>query len=279
MDAKEGVLAHQGLWRSRRGGILLLAISFGVGLALTAGGVRAQSPAGDIPQGKPTLVAAAANLQPALAELVPLFERQQAGRIALSLGASSNLVRQIQQGLPAELFLSADEDFAIRLHDAGLTTDRGVVYATGRIVLVVPKVSSLALDASLQGLKAAAPGLGKFAIANPELAPYGRAARQALEKQGIWPALQPKLVIGENIAQTTQYVSTGSAQAGITALSLVLAPAVAGQLRHVVISDDLHAPIRQRMVLMKTASPGARAFYDFLQSPAARAVLLRHGYQ
>ncbi len=277
MNEKVSVLGHQRLSRVRVVANHLLAVASVVCLALTSGAVRAQSQAN--PQGKPTLVAAAANMQPALAELVPLFERQRAGRIALSLGSSSNLVRQIQQGLPAELFLSADEDFAIRLHDAGLTTDRGVVYATGRIVLVVPRASTLALDASLQGLKVAAPDLGKFAIANPELAPYGRAARQALEKQGIWPALQPRLVIGENIAQTTQYVSTGSAQAGITALSLVLAPAVAGQLRHVVISDDLHAPIRQRMVLMKTAGPGARAFYDFLQSPAARTVLLRHGYQ
>lgn len=283
-EGLERVLGHRHRWRSRAGGSCLLAAALWVGFALAAGVVRAQSQSQSSPQIKPTLVAAAANLQPALAELVPLFESREAARlapsrIALSLGSSSNLVRQIQQGLPAELFLSADEDFAIRLYDAGLTTDRGVVYATGRIVLVAPKASTLALDAGLHGLKAAAPGLGKFAIANPELAPYGKAAQQALQKQGIWLALQPKLVIGENIAQTTQYVSTGAAQAGITALSLVLAPVVAGQLRHVVISDDLHAPIRQRMVLLKTAGPGARAFYEFLQSPAARDVLLRHGYQ
>ncbi len=228
---------------------------------------------------KPALVAAAANLQQALAELAPLFESTQSGRITLSLGSSSNLVRQIQQGLPAELFLSADEDFALRLHDAGLTLDRGAVYATGRIVLVTPRASTLALDAELQGLRVAAPGLGKFAIANPELAPYGKAAVQALQKQGLWPALQPRLVLGENIAQTTQYVSTGAAQAGITALSLVLAPGVSEQLRYVLVREDLHAPIRQRMVLMKNAGAAARGFYEFMQTPAARAVLARYGYQ
>lgn len=230
------------------------------------------------PPAKPALVAAAANMQQVLIELVPLFEREQTGKVSINIGSSANLVRQIQQGLPAELFLSADEDFAFRLADAGLTPNRGVVYATGRIVLLVPRGSPLVLDAQLEGLKRGLASIDKFAIANPELAPYGRAAVQALQKQGLWSALQPKLVIGESIAQTTQYVSTGAAQAGVTALSLVLAPEVASRVRYVLLSESLHAPVRQRMVLLKNASPAARAFYDFLQSPAARAVLSRYGY-
>lgn len=227
---------------------------------------------------KPALVAAAANLQQVLAELVPLFEREQAARVSVTLGSSANLVRQIQQGLPAELFLSADEDFALRLADAGLTLDRGTVYATGRIVLLVPSDSPVTLDARLNGLKAALPHIQKFAIANPELAPYGRAAVQALQKLALWPALKPRIVLGENIAQTTQFVSSGAAQAGITALSLVHVPEVAARVRYVLIPDDLHAPLRQRMVLLKNAGPAARAFYDFLQSRAAKAVLARYGY-
>jgi molybdate transport system substrate-binding protein len=119
----------------------------------------------------------------------------------------------------------------------------------------------------------------KFAVANPELAPYGRAAMQALDKQGVLPLLQPKLVVGENIAQTTQFISSGAASAGITALALVLAPAVADRVRYALVASELHAPIRQRMVLLKTASPAARAFYDFLQSPPAKAVLKRYGYE
>jgi molybdate transport system substrate-binding protein len=246
-------------------------------LAMAATPVMAQTGNG------PPLVAAAANMQSALGELVPLFQRSSGGKVSLSIGSSANLVRQIQQGLPAELFLSADEDFALRLADAGLTTDRGVVYATGRIVLVAPKDSALKLDPQLAGLKDALTAqpnsVEKFAIANPELAPYGKAAIQALEKQGILPLVQPKLVIGENIAQTTQFISSGAAPAGITALALVLAPAVADRVRYALVASALHTPIRQRMVLLKTASPSARAFYDFLQSPAAKVVLKRYGYE
>ena len=231
------------------------------------------------PDARPALVAAAANLQPVLGELLPLFEREQKGRLTLSIGSSANLVQQIQQGLPAELFMSADEDFALRLADAGLTRDRGVVYATGRIVLLVPAGSPLRLDPQLAGLKAGLPQLRRFAIANPELAPYGRAAVQALQKLDLWSALQGRVVLGENIAQATQYVSSGAAEAGITALSLVLAPELGSRVRYVLIPEALHAPVRQRMVLLKAAGPAARAFYDFLQSPAARAVLARYGYQ
>lgn len=263
--------------------LLNTARRWGAALCLATGVGGWASPAAAQSAPGPALVAAAANMQTALNELVPLFEREGKGKVSLSIGSSANLVRQIQQGLPAELFLSADEDFALRLADAGLTPDRGVVYATGRIVLVVPKDSPLKLDPQLAGLKDALKSspdsVQKFAIANPELAPYGKAAVQALQKQAVWPQLQPKLVMGENIAQTTQYISSGAAPAGITALALVLAPAVADKVRYVVVASELHAPIRQRMVLLKTASPSARAFYDFLQSPAAKQVLQRYGYE
>lgn len=266
--------------------LLTAARRWGAALCLVAGVGVGASPALAQSASGPALVAAAANMQSALNELVPLFERGAKGRvslISLTIGSSANLMRQIQQGLPAELFLSADEDFALRLADAGLTLNRGVVYATGRIVLVVPKASPVKLDPQLAGLKdaltSAPDSVLKFAIANPELAPYGKAAVQALQKQAIWPQLQAKLVSGENIAQTTQYISSGAASAGITALALVLAPAVADRVRYVVVAAELHAPIHQRMVLLKNASPAARAFYDFLQSPAARQVLKRYGYE
>lgn len=254
-------------------GLLHMALAFQLGLAMAS-----QASAQDAAASRPALVAAAANLQPVLAELVPLFERGQKSRVRINIGSSANLVRQIQQGLPAELFMSADEDFALRLADAGLTLDRGLVYATGRLVLLVPADSPLALDPQLRGLKAGLGQVQKFAIANPELAPYGKAAVQVLQKLDLWPALHGKIVLGENIAQTTQYVSTGAAQAGITALSLALAPELATRVRYVLLPDNLHAPVRQRMVLLKNAGPAARAFYEFLQSPAAKAVLTRYGY-
>lgn len=260
----------------RRKWTMSLASTAGLWVALL--GMITWSPAQSQPVGTIRILAAA-NLQPALLELVPLFERQNyGGKVTMTLGASANLVRQIQQGLPADVFLSADEEFANRLADAGLTTDRGVIYAIGRIVLLVPASSTLSLDSRLNGLKSEMAKVTKFALANPELAPYGRAGREALEKQGVWPLLQNNLVIGENIAQTTQYVSSGAAQAGITALSLALAPEVAARTRHVVLHESLHAPMRQRMVLLKTGGPGAQAFYAFMQSAQARAVLARHGY-
>ncbi|ABE42126.1 molybdate ABC transporter substrate-binding protein [Polaromonas sp. JS666] len=250
---------------------LALALQLGSGLVSPAS-------AQDAGSSRPALIAAAANLQPVLAELVPLFERGQKSRVRVNIGSSANLVRQIQQGLPAELFLSADEDFALRLADAGLTPDRGLVYATGRLVLLVPAGSPLALDPQLRGLRSGLSQVQKFAIANPELAPYGRAAVQVLQKLDLWPALQGKIVLGENMAQATQYVSTGAAQAGITALSLALAPELATRVRYVLLPDDLHAPLRQRMVLLKNAGPAAHAFYEFLQSAPAKAVLMRYGY-
>lgn len=254
-------------------GWLVLALALGLVLARDA---QAQTPA-------PALVAAAANMQTALTELVPLFEKEGKGKVSVNIGSSANLVRQIQQGLPAELFLSADEDFALKLVDAGLTTDRGVVYATGRLVLATLKESPLKLDPQLAGLKeslnSGADNGQKFAIANPELAPYGKAAVQAMQKQGIWSQAQPRLVLGESLAQTTQYISTGAAPSGMTALALVLSPAMTERVRYVVVAADLHAPIRQRMVLLRTAGPASRAFYDFLQSPLAKAVLQRYGYE
>lgn len=256
----------------------LLLVGMGLGTAAVA----------QAPPALPLRVAAAANMQAALAELVPLFEQQQAKRLAapagaarveLTLGSSANLVRQIQQGLPVELFMSADEAFVFRLADAGLTADRGVVYATGRLVLLVPAGSRLPLDPQMAGLRSALAGVQKFAIANPELAPYGRAAREALQTLGLWDALQGRLVLGDSIAQATQFVSTGAAQAGVTALSLVLAPEVAPRVRYVLLPDRLHTPIRQRMVLLKNASPDAQAFYDFLRSPPAQAVLAKYGFR
>ncbi|MCY7370496.1 MAG: molybdate ABC transporter substrate-binding protein [Polaromonas sp.] len=247
-------------------GTLALALTGGAGL-LRAQGLPARAQ-----------VAAAANLQPALVELAALFESGQSGRLAVTYGASANLLRQIQQGLPAELFLSADEDLALRLAATGVTVGQGVVYATGQLALLVPVASPLRTDPQLAGLRAGLAGLDRFAIANPELAPYGRAALQALQKTGLWAQLQGKLVTGENIAQATQYVSSGAAGAGLTALSLALAPEVAARTRHAVIDAALHEPLRQRMVLLAMAGPTARAFYDFIQTPAARAVLLHHGY-
>lgn len=223
-------------------------------------------------------VAAASDLQFVLPEVAEAFHRQGAHRVRLSFGSSGNVARQIQQGAPFELFLSADESFALRVADAGLARDRGRLYAIGHLALAVPRDADIALDERLDGLARAWPQVQRFAIANPDLAPYGRAAREALQRLGWWERVTPKLVLGENISQTAQFVATGSAQAGIVSLSLALAPAVAAATRHLRLPATLHAPLRQRMVLLKHASAAATAFHDFIVEPQAQAIFARHGF-
>lgn len=227
---------------------------------------------------RPALVAVAASVQRAMEEIAAPWMQATGHRVTFSYGSSGNFVRQIQQGLPAELFLSADEEFALRLASAGLAPDRGVIYARGRLALLVARGSAIALDARLDGLKAGWSQVRKFAIANPELAPYGKAAREVLQSVGWWEAAQPRLVLGDNIGQATQFVVTGAAQAGITALSLVAGARPGSLGRHLALPDSLHAPLRQRMVLLGPAGPAARALYAHLQTEPARAVLRRHGF-
>jgi molybdate transport system substrate-binding protein len=230
-------------------------------------------------------VAAASDLKFVLAQQLETFQKETGVRVEASFGSSGNFARQIRQGLPVHLFMSADEGWVQQLVEAGLTRrlpdgmpDRGLVYGLGRIALIVPAASTLQLDPELKGLQAGWPQVGKFAIANPEHAPYGRAAQEALEKLGVWRMAKSRLVLGENIAQATQFVTTGAAQAGITAQALALAPEVARQVRHIVLPESLHQPMRQRMVLLKDAPATAERLYAYLQTPAAQAVFQRYGF-
>jgi molybdate transport system substrate-binding protein len=220
-------------------------------------------------------IAAASDLKFALARVVKPFEVQTGIRVELNFGSSGNFARQIVQGLPVDIFMSADEDWAFKVADAGWTgaardgaADRGVVYATGRLALIVPAASKLALDSALKGVQAQWPSVRKFAIANPEHAPYGRAAVQVLQSLGLWEAAKPKLVMGENIAQATQFVTTGAAQAGITAYPLAKDAQVAAVSKHLALPTELHAPLRQRMLLRKDASAAAVQLYGYLRSEA-----------
>jgi molybdate transport system substrate-binding protein len=166
------------------------------------------------------------------------------------------------------------------LASEGRTRDAGLRYALGRIAIVAPSASPLVPDAALDGLRSALDQgrITRFAIANPEHAPYGVAARQALMHAGLWQALQPKLVLGENVAQAAQFALSGSAEGGIIPYSLVVAPPLAGRLRFALIPESWHAPLEQRMVLLDHAGRIAEAFYRYLQMPVARAILVRYGY-
>jgi len=225
-------------------------------------------------------IAAASDLQFALAEIAAGFTRDTGREVRLVFGSSGNFRRQIAEGAPFEVFLSADEEYVAALAKEGRAEDGGVRYATGRIVLFTATDSPLRPDAALADLKSAvADGRIKhFAIANPEHAPYGRAAREALQRAGLWDALLPRLVLGENILQAAQFATAGGAQGGIIAYSLALSPALAGKGKYAMLPAESHAPLHQRMVLVKGAGPTAREFYRYLQAPAARAVFTRAGF-
>jgi molybdate transport system substrate-binding protein len=228
----------------------------------------------------PPTIAAAADLKFAIEEVAALFEEQTGQRLRLVFGSSGNFKTQILQGAPFHLFMSADEDFVFALADAGKTEDRGRAYAVGRIGIQVPPSSPLKPDGQLKDLAAALKDgrLQKFAIANPDHAPYGARAKEALQHAGLWEAIRPRLVYGENIAQTAQFATSGSTQGGIIALSLALAPAVARTGRFELIPESWHRPLRQRMVLVKGAPPAAKAFYAFISTPAAQAIMVRYGF-
>jgi molybdate transport system substrate-binding protein len=225
-------------------------------------------------------VAAASDLKFAIEELAQRFTRDTGQPLRLIFGSSGNFYSQILQGAPFHLFMSADEAFVFRLADAGKTQDRGRLYGYGRIGIMVPKDSPLQADGELKDLARALQDgrLKKFAIASPEHAPYGMRAKEALQHAGLWTAIEPKLVIGENISQAAQFATSGSAQGGIVAYSLALAPQVAQRGRFALIPEQWHQPLAQRMVLTREAPPAARDFYAFISTPQAQAVMMKYGF-
>jgi molybdate transport system substrate-binding protein len=246
-----------------------------IALTVSAAACGAGAQTADAPN-----VAAASDLQFALSEIAERFRRDTAAEVRLTFGSSGNFTRQIAQGAPFQMFLSADEGFIYTLADNGHTIGRGVLYAVGRLVLFAPSGSPLRVDATMTGLRAAlAEGrIRRFAIANPEHAPYGRAAEQVLRGQGLWDSVRPLLVLGENVSQAAQFATSGAAQGGIFAYSLVLAPNISGRGAYVLLPAEWHAELAQRMVLLKGAGPTAQAFYRYLQEPGARDVFRRFGF-
>jgi molybdate transport system substrate-binding protein len=227
----------------------------------------------------PLLVAAASDLAHCIDELAAAFQVQAPGaEVKVSTGASGNFFAQIRNGAPFEVFMSADTGYPEQLAKLGDADGRTLTrYAVGRIALWT-------LDAHLD----LAPGLAvvrdprveRVAIANPSTAPYGRAAKAALERAGLWQAATPKLVIGENIAQTAQFVQSGNAQVGIVSLATLRAPKLAGVGHYVLLADAGLPPIEQAAIVTVRggANPLAARFVRFLRTPAAQAIFERHGF-
>jgi len=226
------------------------------------------------------VIAAASDLQFAVAELARAFTADTGMQVRLSFGSTGNFARQIREGAPFQIFMAADEQFIFDLARDGFTRDEGDLYAVGRIVLMVPNGSSLTPDETLDTLAdmLGAGQITRFAIANPDHAPYGMRAREALIARGLWAGLQPVLVLGENVSQAAQFALSGNAEGGIIAWSLALAPEVAPRGTYALIPEEWHEPLRQRMALLNGAGPVAEAFYAYMMDPAARAIMERYGF-
>jgi molybdate transport system substrate-binding protein len=228
---------------------------------------------------RPLLVAAASDLAYCIDDLVVAFRQQVPGaEVKVSTGASGNFYAQIRNGAPFDVFLSADMDYPRELARLGVADGKTLApYAIGRIVLWTPDAR---FDPS-QGLALLRDArVTRIAIGNPATAPYGRAAKAALERDGLWDAVRPRLVIGENVAQAAQFVQSGNAQVGIISLATLSAPRIAGVGRFYLIPETGLAPIEQGAIVTAHGKghPLATRFLRFLDSPAAHAILERNGF-
>jgi len=231
-------------------------------------------------QGQEIRVAAAADLKFAMGNLSERFEKQTGIKVHVTYGSSGNFFSQMQNGAPFDLFFSADIEYPKKLETAGLA-ERGTLYeyAVGQIVIWTP--ANATVDVTRLGWNALLdPSVEKIAIANPDHAPYGRAAVAALQKANIYDSVKAKLVYGENISQAAQFVQSGNAQAGIIAMSLAVSPAMRDG-KQWMIPAEMHPPIEQGAIILKDAKNkrAAQAFLDFVKSPAGRSTMAKYGFE
>lgn len=222
-------------------------------------------------------IAAAADLKFAMDEIVAKFREANAkDDVDVIYGSSGKFYTQIQQGAPYDLYFSADIAFPRELARSGFSFSEVIPYAFGRIVLwsTTLEANKMSLD-SLTSSK-----ISHIAIANPKHAPYGKRAEEALRASRLWERVEPKLVYGENIAHTAQFVQTGNAQVGIIALSLALNPALANKGGYWLIPDTLHAPLEQAFIITKRAQGNdlAKKFADYMRSSATRTIMTKYGF-
>lgn len=234
------------------------------------------SPASPAPTVAPVelTVAAAADLQFAFTEIGELYEKETGNKVVFSFGSTGQLAQQIENGAPFDLFAAANISFVDDLAKKNLVVpDTVALYARGRIVLAVNRdsgVSAVTLEDLLSDK------ITHIAIANPEHAPYGVAAKEALTSAGVWDKIEDKIVYGENVRQTLQFVQTGDAQVGIVALSVANVPEITWTL----IDDTLHNPLDQALAVVVSSShqEEAKEFAAFINGEKGRPIMQKYGF-
>jgi len=224
-------------------------------------------------------VAAAADLQFALKDVSARFEKQTGNKVNLIFGSSGNFFSQIQNGAPFDVFFSADLDYPRKLEAAGQAEPHTLYqYATGKIVVWVRNDSKLDLSKGLAVLLD--PSINKISIANPAHAPYGRAAMAALDHEKLSEKVKDKLVLGENVSQAAQFIDSGSAEVGIIAMSLAVAPAMKEKGRYVEIPAEFYPPLQQGCVVLASSKKktAALAFVEFLKKDEIADLLKTFGF-
>ena len=226
----------------------------------------------------PLTVAIAANLKYVFDDLAAEFKKETGIEVQSALGSSGKIATQIRNGAPFDVFMSADMEFPEGLYKDGYATTQARPYAYGLLVLWTQK--NIDLNKGVVGLANA--NVGKIAIANPKVAPFGRQAIKALEYYKVRAAIEPKLVYGESITQVSQYVDSKAADVGFTAKSIAIAPEVKGKGKWIEVPPESYEPLAQGVVILKhgfeTNGEAARKFYDFVLSAKAREIFTKNGY-
>ncbi|HXA00068.1 MAG TPA: molybdate ABC transporter substrate-binding protein [Candidatus Dormibacteraeota bacterium] len=224
-------------------------------------------------------IAAAADLKFAMTDLAAAYEKQSGVHLNLTFGSSGNFFAQIQNGAPFDIFFSADSDYPRKLNEAGLALPSTAdTYAIGKLVLWSP--ASEKIDPAKSNWQTLLdPSVKKIAIANPDHAPYGRAALEALKNSGLYEKIKDKLVFGDNIAQTAQFVQSGNAQIGVLAESLILSPSF-GPGRSWKIPLQQYTPLIQSVVALKSSAnkDATLAFLAWIKTPPAQAIFQKYGF-
>ena len=243
-----------------------------IALIITGAGCRSNATRDDQ---QDLTIAAASNLTDVFAEIGPRFTSKTGIQVVFSFGATADLAKQIENGAPFDVFAAADTEHVEQLETKGLLTPGSrAIYARGRLVMWLPPGSNLKAE-RIQDITAKP--FERIAIPKPDVAPYGRAAVESLKALGIWDQLERRVIYGQNVSQTKQYVATGNAEVAFIPLALVKP----GEGSYLEVGDELHRPIDQALGIIKesTKQTAARQFVDFLMSPEGRELLAQKGYR